>query len=360
MPRYNKDELKNNLTIEQVSDFVAELGGEPQMVNGNILIAQTICHNKPGNGSHKLYYYDNTKLFKCYTDCGCTFDIFGLVQRSKNEELPQAVFEVASFFNFSPESNEIDYKSLEDWKILENYERLNEQKEEEKKIVEMKFYDESILTHLPLPYIVPWLEEGITYDVMKERGIKFEYSNYVIIIPHYDINNNLVGIRQRTLVKEDEIYGKYRPAYLHYQLYNHPLGFNLYNINNSKNAIKSLKKAIVFEGEKSCLLYASYFGVENDISVACCGSSLISYQVELLLSLGVEEIIVAFDKQFQEIGDKEWVSWTKKLNEINNKYSKLVNVSFLFDKWEMLGYKDSPIDKGKETFLELFKRRSTV
>ena len=172
MPRYNKDELKNNLTIEQVSDFVAELGGEPQMVNGNILIAQTICHNKPGNGSHKLYYYDNTKLFKCYTDCGCTFDIFGLVQRSKNEELPQAVFEVASFFNFSPESNEIDYKSLEDWKILENYERLNEQKEEEKKIVEMKFYDESILTHLPLPYIVPWLEEGITYDVMKERGVK--------------------------------------------------------------------------------------------------------------------------------------------------------------------------------------------
>ena len=205
-----------------------------------------------------------------------------------------------------------------------------------------------------------WEQEGINPDIMKKRGIRFDPAAEAMLIPHYDINNNLVGIRSRTIVKEDEIYGKYRPAYLHYQLYNHPLGFNLYNINNSKNAIKSLKKAIVFEGEKSCLLYASYFGVENDISVACCGSSLISYQVELLLSLGVEEIIVAFDKQFQEIGDKEWISWTKKLNEINNKYSKLVNVSFLFDKWEMLGYKDSPIDKGKETFLELFKRRITV
>ena len=32
----------------------------------------------------------------------------------------------------------------------------------------------------------------------------------------------------------------------------------------------------------------------------------------------------------------------------------------MFDKWEMLGYKDSPIDCGKETFLELFKRRITV
>ena len=65
-----------------------------------------------------------------------------------------------------------------------------------------------------------------------------------------------------------------------------------------------MKKAIVTEGEKSCFLYASYFGEDNDISVACCGSSLINYQVDLLLSLGVSEIIVAFDRQFKEIGDK--------------------------------------------------------
>ena len=360
MPRYNKDELKNNLTIGQVFDFVAELGAEPQLVNDNMFIAQTICHNRPGEGSHKLYYYDNTKLFKCYTDCGCSFDIFGLVERHRQVELPYAVQEVANFFNFSPESNEVDYKSLEDWKIMENYARLKEQELKEEKIIEMKIYDDKILQFLPLPHIVPWLQEGITYEVMEARGIKFEYGNYVIIIPHYDINNNLVGIRQRTLIKEDEKYGKYRPADLNYQLYNHHLGFNLYNINNSKEAIRNLKKAIVFEGEKSCLLYASYFGLENDISVACCGSSLISNQVELLLNLGVEEIIIAFDKQFKELGDEEWKRWTKKLTDIKNKYSKKTNISFMFDKWEMLGYKDSPMDCGKETFLELFKRRITV
>ena len=54
---------------------------------------------------------------------------------------------------------------------------------------------------------------------------------------------------------------------------------NLYNLNYSKNQIKNIKKAIVFESEKSCLLYKSYFGIENDISVACCGSSLSAYQV---------------------------------------------------------------------------------
>ena len=66
-------------------------------------------------------------------------------------------------------------------------------------------------------------------------------------------------------------------------MYNHPLGFNLYNINKSKDNIKNLGIAIVGEGEKF-LTYASYFGMENDITVACCGSSLIWYQVELLLS----------------------------------------------------------------------------
>ena len=54
---------------------------------------------------------------------------------------------------------------------------------------------------------------------------------------------------------------------------------NLYNLNHSQNNIKTIKKAIIFEGEKSCLLYQSYFGMENDISVACCGSSISNAQI---------------------------------------------------------------------------------
>ena len=130
-----------------------------------------------------------------------------------------------------------------------------------------------------------------------------------------------------------------------------------YNLNNSKDAISIIQKAIVFEGEKSTLLYASYFGEENDISVACCGSSLISYQVQLLLSLGVKEIVIAFDKQFKKIGDDEWKRWTKKLKAIHTKYSGYVQITFMFDKTDLLGYKDSPIDRGPETFMKLFNER---
>lgn len=109
--------------------------------------------------------------------------------------------------------------------------------------------------------------------------------------------------------------------------------------------------------EKSCLLYRSYFGEDNDISAGCCGSSLVSYQVKLLISLGVEEIIIAFDKQFQEKGDDEFKKLVKNLTNINKKYGKYTKVSFMFDKGELLGYKSSPIDEGKDVFLELYKRR---
>lgn len=112
--------------------------------------------------------------------------------------------------------------------------------------------------------------------------------------------------------------------------------------------------------EKSCLKYASYFGENNDISVACCGSNLISYQIKLLLSLGVQEIIIALDKQFQKIGDLEWEKWTAKLKTFYNKYGHYVNISYMFDISNLLQYKDSPIDQGKDTFLQLFTERIRI
>lgn len=375
MQRYDKDKIKQELSITQVLDLVAELGGEPLM-RDDYFVSKTICHNVIGEGSYKLYYYDNTKLFKCYTDCGTSFDIFELVCKVKNNNdekkqsysngelvernwaLYDAVEFVAYYFGYEGESYDTQIEEkLKDWKILEDYKRISDKEKNEKR-VELKIYDSKILNNLLHVRLIPWEKEGISRDIYEDRGIVYSPKNHSIVIPHYDINNNLVGIRERTLVKEEEKRGKYRPAILNGIMYNHPLGYNLYNLNNSKKNIQTMEKAIVFEGEKSCLLYASYFGAENDISVACCGSSLINYQVGLLMSLGVKEIVIAFDKQFQESGDKEWKRWTKKLSEINNKYSPYVQISFMFDsKGDKLEYKDSPIDQGAQVFMDLFKNR---
>ena len=359
---FDKDEVKNSLSISQVESLVSELGGEPREIEGGF-VSKTICHC---GEQHKLFYYDNTKLFRCYTECNETFDIISLVQKVKSREIENYSFAnalkyVAAFFGIAGAINDDEDNfsfKLKDWDILNQFSNLKEEQIDKRKNIELKVYDKKILKYLPTPIIQPWVEEGISVAAMRAANIKYDPVNCSIIIPHYDINEQLIGIRQRTLIKENEKYGKYMPAKLNGELYNHPLSFSLYHLNLSKNNIKKAKKAIIFEAEKSTLLYYTYFGAENDISVACCGSNLIQHQFNLLKDLGVEEIIIAFDKQFQEIGDKEYHQWVNKLTEIHNKYGRNVLVSFVFDKkGDKLGYKDGPLDRGIDIFMELFKER---
>lgn len=356
------EKIKNDLTLEQIESLLSFLGGEPIRQN-NIITSKTICHC---GQSHKLFYYDNTKLFRCYTECSEIFDVFQLVMKVKATDgaemaLPQALKYITNFFNILDTEGDFFQdrgdETLEDWKILKRYEKSNNQQEREKQIVELKIYDGTILKHLPKPRIGSWEQEGITNQVIKEHNICYNPVSEAIVIPHYDKDNNLVGIRERTLIKENEQYGKYRPTLLNRTMYNHPLGFNLYNLNNSKDNIKRIKKVVVFESEKSCLKYASYFGSENDISVAVCGSSFSSYQFKLLQELGVDEIIIAFDKQYQEIGDKEYLGWIKKLLDISKKFANYCKISFIFDTEDKIGYKDAPIDLTPEIFIYLYQNR---
>ena len=375
------EKIKNNLTIDQVYEFLAEMGGEPQL-HDEIIVSRTICHNPPGHGSFKLYYYNNTKLFRCFTECSeqGAFDIFQLtlkikrlagavitywsreaIETTRSWELPDAVHFVAMFFGLEEENQNfsIERTELQDWQILNKLEAKKHHKLN-KQIVSLKTYNDDFLKNFPQPKILPWIREGIAQEVMNSHNIRYDPKNQGIIIPHYNINNILIGVRERTLLTENEVYGKYKPAILNGVMYNHPLSFNLYNLNRSKNNIRAIKKAIVFEGEKSTLLYGSYFGTENDISVAACGSSLINYQFELLLSLGVQEIIIAFDKQYKQLHDAEWKKWTDKLYNIHKKYGGIIQISFLFDLEDKLDYKQSPIDVDKETFLYLFKNRIQI
>ena len=192
-------------------------------------------------------------------------------------------------------------------------------------------------------------------------GIKYNPVNGSIIIPHVDQNGRLIGIRQRTLVQEDEVYGKYRPARFQNQLCNHPLAFNLYGLYQAKENISNLRTAIIVESEKSVLQYLSYFGTKSNICVAVCGSSLSKYQFNLLLDLNIHELVIGFDKDFNEIGTEDYNKTINKLQKIYDKYNSYVNISFLFDKENnTLGYKDSPLDCGKDAFLYLWRNRIVI
>lgn len=252
---YIKDELKQQLEVEQIYDLLEMWGGEPEYTDKGI-VAHTICHNPIGHGSRKLYYYSSTRLFICYTHCG-TFDIFELcikikkIQEGLDWKLYDAMSFIADYFGFSGvEVEEKDDSVREaDWKMFKRHDFI---REIERPHIQLPEYDASILTRLPQPRILSWEKEGITKEVCAANLISYYAGGEQIVIPHFDINNRLVGIRGRALSDEEaERFGKYRPLRIGKTLYSHPLSMNLYNLNKSKENIRKAKAAIVFESEFS-------------------------------------------------------------------------------------------------------------
>lgn len=363
---YNLQEIRESLSLEDVTQILEEYNAEPEIKN-NMIIARTIDHNylDDSNASRKLYYYDNSHLFVSWTRGDEAFDIFQLVLIVENREhnagweLPQAVAYVAQKFGFASNNRQdtLQLENLEEFKLLHNYERIKEIKPNTQE-VQLKEYDGSFLKNLPRPLIVDWLNDNITEDEMIRHEICYDPKNQGIVIPHRDAEGRLIGIRERTLIHENaELYGKYMPARIAGKMYNHPLSFSLYNLYYSKENIKRVKRAFVFESEKSTMQYASMFGAENDISVAICGSSFLAYQAWLLINLGVEEIIVGLDRQFKEKGDDEFKKLTKNLTNIHHKYGNYTKISFMWDKTDILRYKSSPTDEGVGKFMYLYKNR---
>jgi hypothetical protein len=179
-----------------------------------------------------------------------------------------------------------------------------------------------------------------------------------------------VGIRARSFSQVDIDSGrKYMPIIIQGLTYRYPMNFNLYGIYQNKENIKKYKKAIIFESEKSVMLYGSYYGQENNISVATCGMTFSIYQKDLLMSLGIEEIIICYDKQYQlEIIEnenvdksskpwKEYEGFVKRLIKISEMFMEYCNISIVTCWDTRLDYKDAPIDKSKDVFEQLLKER---
>ena len=129
-------------------------------------------------------------------------------------------------------------------------------------------------------------------------------------------------------------------------------------MNISKDNIKKYKKCIVFESEKSVLKYESLYPDRN-ISVSICGSSFSNQQKKMLLNLGVEEIVLALDRQYENEDSEEGRDWRNKIIKNLKGLKDYCQCSFTWDTDQdrLLDYKDSPIDKGRKVFETLLRNR---
>jgi len=358
----DKDKLKNQLTKDDITKIVCSLGSQfPREDHRGNLIFQTVCHNIEDTGSYKLYYYDNTKLFNCYTECQSSFDIFDLITKNKKVlhrewEFKDSIFHVMNMTGYSAviasDNGEATIKRIDDWDFLSRY------KKQSSSLVTLPDYIPYVLDIYKNYYHKLWLDEGIDKEAMKKFNIKFDVFNNKIIIPHYSIDNKLIGIRGRSLNLEDIQHGrKYMPVKVENTIYSHPISCNLYGLSHNLKTIKKLRKILIVEGEKSVLKVETYYPNHN-FSIAVCGDKISDFQKELILKYA-DEVIIGFDKS------ELYQSGTKNQSIINlrllgKKFAPYIKTYIIVDKENLLDLKDAPVDKGKDILEQLMHKKIEV
>lgn len=343
--------LKRQLSENDLLSILSDLGAEPYL-EGSKIICRTICHNGCNHGKHKLEYYIETGLMHCYTDLCGTMDLFSLIQKVKGIEFNKAFEFVKEYFGIKTEITEY-YDSVD----ISFFNKFNKEKETR----ELAKIDERILNIYEDIYHMSWVKEGILPSTMRKFGVKMSIGNQQIIIPHYDINNRLVGIRARNLDPYLVDKGlKYIPVKTGGITYSHPTGANLYGLDINIDNIKRMRKIILFESEKSVLQLDSIYNGYG-IGVGVSGSSFTDKQLDLIQALDVDEVIIAFDKEFHEIGDSLEKYYAKKIETtVANKLLPYFSVSVIWDLENDLEIKDAPTDKGTSVFKKLFSNRISL
>ena len=344
-------DIIEQITISQVEQMLYKLGANTVINKGDYLITNTICHHiDSSEASMKLYYYQNTHSFYCYTEDGFMTFIQFLQKYWSLRGVDKPFYSILSDIMNDSGIEEEGFEFF-------HYEK--QKKYLKRKLIELPEYPAGVLDTFSKTYCEEWLREGITPKTMDKFNIRYSIRQNKIIIPHYDVAGRLVGIRGRALNPEEASQGKYRPVYVEGKQYNHPLSLNLYGLNWTKEDINYYETVIIFEAEKSVMLMDSYFPKNN--SVAVCGSNLNKNQLLILLhNCKVKNVILAFDKEYQKIGTPECEKYLNKIRAIGEKYSKYYQFYYIADREGLLAHKDSPIDKGPEIFQRLMEKKVVI
>lgn len=354
-------DLINRLTITDIKNILGSLGADYINDEGNEIHFRTICHN---GDSHKLYFYKDTKMFHCYSNCG-QMTLFDVVANNLDIEFAQAKSYIEQFcgiyegFDMQTGFNQV----ISNDRIESDLDLL--MRHEVKKQVDMtrklKQVDESILSTFRILFHPAFYQDGISIETMRKFGIRYDILNYRIIIPHRDEKGNLIAIRCRNL--DEELVSakiKYTPIFHNGKPLASPTRMYLYGLYYSLETIKKIKKVIIVESEKAVMQVDTMLN-GNGFAVALSGSSIHAIQIELLRELGVEEVIIAMDKEYENYGSKEEKVYAIKIRKsLIDKLLPYFNVSIMWDMNNFLSKKDSPTDKGYEVFETLYKNRIKI
>ncbi|MCE5220227.1 MAG: DNA primase [Clostridium sp.] len=208
---------------------------------------------------------------------------------------------------------------------------------------DIEIYDSTIIEEYEPVLFIDWVkEDGIMEFTRKRFNIGYSYKHKRIVIPvrHWSgEDDDYIGIIGRTTVKNYDLLDI--PKY--YPLKPYLKSLNIYGLQENYQGIQEANMVIVAESEKSTLKRHSRL----DETVVAIGShSLSEEQIKILIGLNVE-IVIAMDQGID-------INYIRSMCE---RFYGIRQISYIFDKWELLKDKEAPMDKPNKIYQFLLKHR---
>lgn len=314
----------------------------------------------PLEGSPKLIFYPDSHIFMGYT-AGRSYDIISLVQtRLALLKRPCSFLDACQFIldttNINPDSiNRVKKEGhVYDWSNLERFIRVRKYGNQ------LSEYNRNIIDTLPPLYPQAWIDEGISEETMEKYQIRYYERCNQTVIPCFDDEARLVGVRVRNWDKDRVEQAKYMPLVtLDGQCYKFNTNQVFYGINYNKPEIERTGKVIIVESEKAVMKLDTYMGRHN-IALGMYGSNLGIQRRNQLLKMGVNTVSYVVDNDFIGQGDEFFEQWREKIRHFIKLWDGFCRVEIVWDNLGLLGPKENATDRTKEVWEQLWENREII
>ena len=361
MGKIDVKKLKKSLSLAHHKQIMQALGIPAYSENKEQIIYFSGDKNKDAlKGSPKLYFYKDSQIYFGYTSSR-SYDIISLVQtRLALLKQPCSFLDACQFIldttNINPDSISRVKKEghVYDWSNLERFIRVRKYGNQ------LSEYNRNIIDTLPSLYPQAWIDEGISEETMEKYQIRYYERCNQTVIPCFDDEARLVGVRVRNWDKDRVEQAKYMPLVtLDGQCYKFNTNQVFYGINYNKPEIERTGKVIIVESEKAVMKLDTYMGRHN-IALGMYGSNLGIQRRNQLLKMGVNTVSYVVDNDFIGQDDAFFEQWREKIQHFIKLWDGFCRVEIVWDNLGLLGPKENATDRTKEVWEQLWENREII
>ena len=345
--------IKAQITDDDIIALMDSMGIPLVSANSQYQLYPSACHHSDWERhKNKLYYYVQSQRWHCYS-CSGDWDTIGLVQHLCKCTFNQAVDYICSTLGIS--ATELDIRQdVDNWQRDLRRWLPNADIDEP---AELTAYDPAILSAFDHLYPTEWLEYGITRDSMDKFGIGWYARQACISIPVVQ-NGQLVGVRGRYTRQQDVDKGKYRPiAMLDGTVLKFSTNQCLYGLDQNKASIEKSRQVLLFESEKS-ILKADSWNIHN--ALAIFGSNISKRHIEMLLELGVNDVVLCMDSDYRQVGDDDFQFFVAKMRKLAGKLTPYFSTSIVYNNQGYDAYKCNIMDLPYDRAMKLYEGRARL